>query len=119
MYAKRAYGQISEIVNPFFLKKFGKSNARKLTEEENTFAEDFKFNLLYNIEPYTEITTDVIQEKTSSSLITYKDLDNHMEILKSTFIKERERIPDKSEIEQFRSYIYAMINMPEEVIEDD
>lgn len=60
LWAKAAQKKISDIVHPFVLAKADKSNMRQLTEEEASLAEIIKFNVLYHIEPYTEINSDVV-----------------------------------------------------------
>lgn len=119
MWAKSAQEEISKITNPFFLEQFGKSNGRQLTEDENAFAENFKFTLLYNMEPFTEVTAESVFEHTQSSLLTFEDIDNHLDILKSRFIQSREREPNQEEVKQFKSYLYAMYKYEEDVEDDE
>lgn len=60
IWAKRAQAKIAEILNPGLLQIYGKSNMRMLSDDEAAEAERVKFGVLCSIEPFTEITQEVV-----------------------------------------------------------
>lgn len=60
LWATKAYQKVSELTMPAILKHFNKTNARQLTEEEFEISEKVKFNTFCELEPFTEITKDVV-----------------------------------------------------------
>lgn len=73
-WAKEAQEKISELLNPGILHQYSKANMRSLSAEEFDNAEDVKFNILMNIEPFTEINMEnihkAISQKNENQYIT-------------------------------------------------
>lgn len=67
LWAKEAQSTIAEIVNPLILSHFEKPNMRSLTDEENSYAENIKFGVLTNMEPFSHINEDEVEEALSVS----------------------------------------------------
>lgn len=60
IWAAEALKSISEIVTPVMLEKFGKSTVRSLSESEFETVEGVKFLVLSQLEPYTEVSEEVV-----------------------------------------------------------
>lgn len=60
LWAKKAHEEISNILNPRLLQAIGKASFRSATDAELKLTEDIKFGVLSNIEPYSEITEDIV-----------------------------------------------------------
>ncbi len=56
-----AQDKITEVLNPAFLVQFEKKNMRSLTAKQAKLAEGIKFGVLMNMEPFDELTEDVIK----------------------------------------------------------
>src|SRR5690606_1380534 len=62
LWANESQPKISEIVNPAFLKMKGLSAVRQLSHKDQDNLEKYKFGLLCNVRPFTEINENVIKE---------------------------------------------------------
>lgn len=60
VWAKKAYEEISNILNPVLLESFGKASFRAVSDAELKQAEDIKFGVLSNVQPYTAINEDIV-----------------------------------------------------------
>jgi len=60
LWASSAQDKIAEVLNPAILNTFGKKNMRSLTAEEVKEAENIKFGVLFNMQPFVEVTKDKI-----------------------------------------------------------
>ena len=60
IWASNAQEKITEVLTPMFLQTFGKKNMRSLTDKEAQIAEKMKFGVLFNIEPFKELSKDNI-----------------------------------------------------------
>ncbi len=68
LWAQSSYNKLSEMLLPALLAGYGKKNSRQLTESQAQEVEDIKFNVLCNLEPFTEINQE--------SLITILETEN-------------------------------------------
>jgi hypothetical protein len=66
MWAKSAYNDISEHINPIMLKYYDKANLRQLSVEEADKLEQVKFSVLSNLDPYSNISEDKVVELITS-----------------------------------------------------
>ena len=66
-WARDVQFKIAEIMNPGILQQFTKGNMRSLTSEEFDQAEEIKFNILMNLEPFTELTLENISNAMSKA----------------------------------------------------
>jgi hypothetical protein len=85
LWARHAYSEIGEVIQPLFLEKLGKANLRQLNDSEAKSLEDLRFGVLSNMEPGNKVNTDQVFAAISSpfsgySLINrlFKDLVNNM-----------------------------------------
>ena len=60
VWAKEAQDQIANIMNDALLETYDKKNMRSLSSEQFDESEKIKFEILYNIKPFTTITTEAI-----------------------------------------------------------
>lgn len=60
MWAKAAQDRIAEVVNPLFLLYHNKKNFRSLSTEQFGLCEELKFGVLFNLEPFTELSDENI-----------------------------------------------------------
>ena len=60
IWALTAQGEISNVLHPLFLKHYGKSSLRSLTEEEHKEMENIKFGVLCHQAPLSEVTAKSI-----------------------------------------------------------
>lgn len=60
VWARAAQEAISEVVNPMVLSEFNKKNLRSLSNEESNKLEALKFNVLFNLKPLDELSSDNI-----------------------------------------------------------
>jgi hypothetical protein len=57
-WARDAQFKIAEFINPGILEQYTKGNMRSLTAEEFEQAEEVKFNILMNLEPFADLTLE-------------------------------------------------------------
>lgn len=79
IWATEVQDEISNVLNPLFLQKFGKNNMRSLTAEEITQCEKVKFGVLSNLEPLSNVTKhdilNALNSKPNSDIVeTYNYL---------------------------------------------
>lgn len=68
-WAKDAQNKIAELVNPGILNQYTKGNMRSLTSEEFDNAEEIKFNILMNLEPFVELSLENISGAMSKAFL--------------------------------------------------
>lgn len=78
-WASEAQKSISDIINPLFLTNVQKKNMRSLSDTQSEQIEKLKFHVLFNIEPFAQITEDILQpilaeiKQHSEAYLSYKD----------------------------------------------
>ena len=83
LWALGAQDRISEILNPYFLDFYNKKNMRSLSQTEYEEAEVTKAKILFTLNPFEDITEDLLLNKLSninakSTLIKYNEFDNYV-----------------------------------------
>jgi hypothetical protein len=83
LWALGAQDKISEILNPYFLDFYNKKNMRSLSQTEYEEAEVTKAKILFTLNPFEEITEDLLLNKlsninTKSTLIKYNEFDHYV-----------------------------------------
>ena len=113
IHANQLQKNICDIVNPFYLDKFGKKNLRQLNAAEEKELESFKFKLLFNCEIGSN-PEQIVTAALSQPILVY----NHIE---ETYVKliakyselKKEKLelvavnPTYDELKQMRNYLYA------------
>jgi len=61
LWAREAQTHISDAVTPLLLKKFNKTSQRSLSREESQQIEYFKFSILANLNPYSNVDKNIIK----------------------------------------------------------
>ena len=106
--------KINEELTPIYLDMLGKKNLRQLTGQESDSFEAFKFGLLANIPPNSELKQDTLQTLIAAKQVELPEL---MNVLYSEMIKQyTEEHGDKPNIHQMRriqSLTYAAFKMDE------
>lgn len=108
-WAKEAQGAISESVNKVILAHYDKKNMRSLTDEQAKQAESIKFGVLCNIEPFTDVNDEVIQEALSSPLPAYASVKLDEAILDFNTCMKRQ--PNMEEIRTMQCSIFTDMNI--------
>jgi hypothetical protein len=111
-WAKDAQNAINEALNPVVLAHFNKKNMRSLTDEEWKEAESIKFGVLCNIEPFSELTDDVINASMQYPIPSYAKVMLDQSIL--DFTEYLKRSPNIDEIREMQCSIYTDLYLGEE-----
>ncbi len=108
VWAKSAQDDINTALTPYILGHYGKSNARMLTTEEAATAEDIKFGVLSNLEPFTKYDNDSILGLINTTFNTnYQSVYNK---LVTNYIQKFSKEPSLDNVRQMQLYSYALIN---------
>lgn len=75
-WAKDALNKITEIVQKPYLNKYGKSDVRSLSHEQFDGLENLKYYILCSLEPFTEITAEIIGKFILSDKLINEDFYN-------------------------------------------
>jgi hypothetical protein len=108
LWASDTQDKISQIVNPVLLQFFNKKNLRSLSNEEVKELDSIKTKLLFNLQPFTTISTDII-------LQSLNDIDSSPEIIQaySSWLKELKLDLNKDltvdELKQAKASFYCMV----------
>lgn len=68
LWANDAQTSIAQILHKPLLSMFSKKNMRSLTAEEKTLAERIKFDVLYSLEPFCDVTEEAVGKVISKSV---------------------------------------------------
>jgi hypothetical protein len=104
IWAATAQEQISDIINPMILEYFNKKNLRSLSSAQHNYLDDLKTNILLNIEPFEEITVDIVNSGLGSSEYVNK-YNYYLKQIKSDFGRDL----TANEIKQAKSSFYSMV----------
>ena len=104
IWAATAQEQISDIINPMILEYFSKKNLRSLSSAQHNYLDDLKTNILLNIEPFEEITVDIVNSSLGSSEYVNK-YNYYLKQIKSDFGRDL----TANEIKQAKSSFYSMV----------
>lgn len=103
LWSAEAQRQISSLLNPMLLDMYKKKNLRELSKGEHEELEAIKYKVLCGIEPFSEITQDVISKAFTSnaSIIDFKKL-------YGDFLNKTKRTPTVEEMRQIYSLAYSL-----------
>lgn len=96
---------IAEEITPMMLDFYNKKNVRSLTKAEFNQLEHFKLCILTNIEPFMELTPEVIKELIDAQAKPSNDFLSRVDSSVSEFVYLNERKPTIDETK----YIYASV----------
>jgi hypothetical protein len=110
LWASSAQEKIAETINPMLLQSFAKKNMRSLTDNEAQIAERVKFGVLFNVEPFTELTKDAIAD----AFKAIQDLPNELYTEYKDICEEAKadlgRALTFDEIRHIQTYLYGEIH---------
>lgn len=112
VWARESFDKISDVIGPNYLKEVGKNNFRQLTQEEAEDFENIKLSILCSINPFSDISKDVIQASAES----IKDITLEKEI-RNNLINElslkMNRIPTMDDKRTAASAAYCISKLAE------
>lgn len=118
VWAREAQARISDIVTPGLLEHYGKKNQRALTQSESDNLEYFKFSVLSNMKPFTDVTSNIVSDLISS-YGTLK-VDNKMDVLYHKLLvgirTQNDREPTIEEVRMTQAAAFSM-SQEEEIID--
>jgi hypothetical protein len=109
LFAESAQQKVEEIVNPVFIAIANKKNVRSLSTEETVALEALKIRILTNIEPYSEVSAQLIHSISSSLSPLDDDMYRKFKTLESSLIKEYGRDLTVAEQRSLLCRAYAII----------
>jgi hypothetical protein len=107
LWANSAYNTISDKLSPVILSTLNKKNFRQLTVQESKEAEDFKFAVFSQLEPFTNITDAVIYAVLQTSKAKLPSISHKYDLLKRNFIESNSREPTTEENRQLFILAYV------------
>jgi hypothetical protein len=113
LWASGAQEKISEVINPIILEFFQKKNLRSLSNIECQKLEDIKTNILLNIQPFSAISDETIQNRLSSASETSSYLNKYyiwLKALQSDLGRELSVDETKQAKASFYSMVYSQID---------
>jgi len=96
---------IAEVLNPLILKHYKKKNMRSLTKEEANAAEDIKFDVLCNLEPFSKTNEQSVLQ--ASNQRAPKELYDLYKGWVQTVSKEINRVLTLDELKHIQASAYA------------
>ena len=108
LWANEAQSEISTIVNPAILSHHEKASLRSLTKSEMDQLEHLKLCILCNIEPYIDITPEVVADLLKNPITLSSSVAKMLPELKDDFFNRKDRQPNIDELRQMHVSCYAL-----------
>lgn len=108
LWANEAQSEISTIINPAILDHHEKASLRSLTKSEMDQLEHLKLCILCNIEPYIEITPEVVADLLKNRITLSSSVAKMLPELKDDFFNRKDRQPNIDELRQMHVSCYAL-----------
>ena len=109
IWATNAQKQISEMLQPALLAHYGKSNIRKLTKQESEEVELSKFVVLANLDPYTDISQDIILNILESSAKIKREILVEVDNLIKEYMDKNSKSPSVEDMRQIYCLAYSYV----------
>jgi hypothetical protein len=109
IWATNAQKQISEILQPALLAHYGKSNIRKLTKQESEEVELSKFVVLANLDPYVDISQDIILNILESSAKIKREILVEVDNLIKEYMGKNSKSPSVEDMRQIYCLAYSYV----------
>lgn len=109
LWANSAQERISELVTPSLLYAVGKKNVRSLSNDEFAKFEMVKRNILFNIDPFTEINENLVYNMLKSNVKSNAEFNGIIKVLVAQFKTQNAREPIVNELRQIYSSAYALM----------
>lgn len=113
LWANETQDKISQTINPILLQFFNKKNLRSLSNEEIKELDSVKTKLLFNLKPFTNITTDTILQSLNeidSTNELVQAYSNWLKELKSDLNKELTVDETKQAKASFYCMVYSLVD---------
>jgi hypothetical protein len=108
LWANEAQSEISSIINPAILDHHGKASLRSLTKNEMDQLEHLKLCILCNIEPYIDITPEVVADLLKKPIALSSSVAKMLPELKDDFFNRKDRRPNIDELRHMHVSCYAL-----------
>ncbi len=109
LWASSAQEKIAEVLNPAILTAFDKKNMRSLTTAEIKESENIKFGVLFNIQPFVEITQDKIAAAFLATDSVPKELKQAYAELYNDVLQDLGRELTLDEIRHIQIHLYGEV----------
>jgi hypothetical protein len=109
IWATNAQKQISEMLQPALLAHYGKSNIRKLTKQESEEVELSKFVVLANLDPYVDISQDIILNILESSAKIKREILVEVDNLIKEYMGKNSKSPSVEDMRQIYCLAYSYV----------
>lgn len=108
LWAKSALASLHDTLTPAVLKTYDKKNLRSLSYEQADSFEAVKFSLLCNLQPFTEVSPDLIENqlKISGSRVPV-NMQGEYDTMKAEFKKTFNRDPNMDDLRQIQTLVYV------------
>jgi hypothetical protein len=110
-WARYAQSQVSNIVSPLILQFHKKDNQRQLSATQAAEAEKFKLTVLSKIEPYSEVSEEVVAKITSEGMGLNKTFGKLYDELCAKVKEKNHREPTVDEARLIQATTYAALNV--------
>jgi hypothetical protein len=107
IWATKAYQIIHDTISPALLSAYGKDNYRKLSRVEAEEAEQIKFGVLANLEPFVAVTPDLLKSYLEQDSLVQPEIVAMAKKLHLKFVKENDREPTLEETRQIQILSYV------------
>ena len=108
LWANEAQSEISGVINPAILSHHQKASLRSLTKNEMDQLEHLKLCILCNIEPYIDITPQVVADLLKNPIALSSSVAKMLPELKDDFFNRKDRQPNIDELRQMHVSCYAL-----------
>ena len=108
LWAGEAQSKISDIINPAILDHYNKASLRSLTKDEVGQLEHLKLCILCGMEPFIEITPEVVSQLLSKPIAVDSGVTKLLAGLKEDFLNRNGREPNIDEVRRINISCYAL-----------
>ena len=108
LWAGEAQSKISDIINPAILDHYNKASLRSLTKDEVGQLEHLKLCILCGMEPFIEITPEVVSQLLSKPIAVDSSITKLLAGLKEDFLNKNGREPNIDEVRRINISCYAL-----------
>jgi hypothetical protein len=113
VWASSAQDTVAEMLKPAILQQFGKKNMRSLTKAEQQKAEDMKFIVLANLEPYSTVSKEIVYNILANNPKHNANIKRVFEETKALFETQYEKTPSIEDSREIFSTAYAKVKSRE------
>lgn len=107
-------GAIAQVVDPYFLAKFGKAKLSDLTPEEGYELTNYKMQLLFNCTAEDDPTPKTIYEDILNRPLQVYNLEDDYQKLCKSFANKLDRQLTSGDLDMVKAYIYALVKGSED-----